>query len=112
MAKTQQKPKPASPRVEIVQAPWGPMLTQAAFVITIALIIARALMPEILRDAMEAVPGGDTTPRGAGPATSLVLDLICWIPALLVLVRTIIEKDYVIRLRLSHVLFALLALVP
>ena len=110
MSKTKTKPAQPQPQVEIVQAPWGPVLTQAAFILTIALIIARALMSEILRDPFEVMPGSEPSPRGAGAATSLVLDMVCWLPAILVLVRRVIERDYVIRLRTSHVLFGLLAI--
>src|SRR5262245_31582240 len=100
---TRNKPEP---QVEVVQAAWGPVLTKAAFGLTIALIIARALVSETLRDAFEMTPGASPAPRGAGAAVSLVLDLICWIPALLVLVRRAIEKDYSLSVRWSHALFA------
>jgi O-antigen ligase len=96
--------------VEIVQAPWGPVLTQAAFVLTLALVAARALMPEVLRDATTILPGASLAPRSAQAATSLVLDLLCCLPALLVLVRRVIEKDYLIQLRISHLLIGAFAL--
>src|SRR5688500_2335259 len=107
MGKTKTRSEPA---VEIVQAPWGPVLTHAALVLTIALVIARALVAEVLRDPSGLPPGAGPAPRGAGAASSLGLDILCWLPALLVLVRRLIERDYVIRLRASHLLFAALAL--
>ncbi len=112
MAKTKPKhqKQSAAAKVEIVQAPWGPVLTQIAFVLTVALVAARALISEVLRDTVLVSPGSTIGPRGTGAATSLVLDAICWLPALLVLIRVIIEKDYPIRLRASHILLALFAL--
>jgi len=111
MPKTKiRQPRKQEAKVQVEQAPWGPVLTQWAFVMMVALVIARALMAEVLRDAFDAVPKGESSPRGPGAATSLVLDMLSWVPAMLVLVRRVIEKDYTIRLRASHVLIGLFAL--
>ncbi|HEX8522291.1 MAG TPA: O-antigen ligase family protein [Tepidisphaeraceae bacterium] len=110
MGKTKVSKHPAAKEnVVIVQKPWGPVLTQVAFVLMIALVGARALMPEILRDPTYASPGATIAPRGPGAATSLILDALCWLPGALVLIRRSIEKDYTVRVRVSHVLFGALA---
>src|SRR5690349_1214320 len=105
----QQRPPTTPLNVVIVQKPWGPVLTQWALVMTIAFVGARALMVEILRDPSYPIPGSSIAPRGAGPATSLILDALCCVPALLVLIRRIIENGYTIRLRLSHILLGAFA---
>ena len=89
---------------------WPVMLTQIAFVLALALVYARGTMLEGLRDAFDVAPNTETAPRGAGPAASLVLDLICCLPALLVLVRRLVDPSFVLRFAWSHVLFALFAL--
>ena len=51
--------------------------------VALCAVIARATMVESLRE-----PFGPQSPfsiRGAGPAASLVMDLICCLPAILVL---------------------------
>jgi len=59
-------------------------LTQVAFVLALALVVARVTFPDASR-AREAL--ASTAPRGAGPATSIALDLLCCVPAILVLAR-------------------------
>ncbi len=49
-------------------------------------------------------------PRTAGPGTSLALDLLCAIPAILVLIRRVIDPTYVIRWSWSLVAMGALAL--
>jgi O-antigen ligase len=44
-----------------------------------------------------AEPLGTDVPRGAGPATSIALDLLCCIPAMLVLARRVSDRQYVLR---------------
>src|SRR5437016_4715288 len=73
---------------------WGPLLTQTALVITIGVVVARVLMPETLRDPFEVSFGSESAPRGAGPVSSLVLDLISCLPAMLVMARCAVEKGY------------------
>lgn len=77
-------------------SPWV-WLTRAAFVLAVALVIARMLMLEILRNPVEASPGLEAAPLGPGPATGLVLDLLCVLPALLVLARRVIDRRFVLR---------------
>jgi O-antigen ligase len=82
-----------------------PILTQLAFYLLLASVAARAVLSEYVRDAL---PNPDA-PRGTGPGTILVLNLLCCIPALLVLLRRSIDKHYVLRVHLSHLPMALLA---
>src|SRR5688500_17249088 len=84
-------------------------LTQLAFVLSLAIVIARATMLEIVRDPFETVPGGEPVPGGPGPTASLVLDLLAGVPVLLILVRRLLDPLYALRARWSHLAFALLA---
>src|SRR5207249_1230868 len=89
---------------------WTAWPTQAAFVLTLALVIARALMSETVRDAFEVVAAGSSAaPRGPGPTTSLILDALCCVPALLVLFRRAIDRQYIVRWAWSQVLLGGLA---
>src|SRR5690349_21544704 len=104
-------------KVVIEYADWTsvlPWLTQIAFVLSIALVIARMLMLEMPHDPMEVLESTTVAPRGCGPAGSMVLDLLCCVPALLVLTRRVIDKKYIIRISPAHLAlaaFAILALV-
>ena len=84
--------------------------TQVAFALTVALVIARAIMVESVRGSVDAIVGGLGAPRGPGPATSLFLDAFCALPAILVLVRRVMDRTYVVRWTWSCVLVALLAI--
>ena len=84
-------------------------LTQAAFVLTLALVIARATMLETVRTESLGAPGTAGAPVGPGPAAGLVLDLLCCLPALCVLARRVVDRNYILRLSWSHLLLALLA---
>jgi len=58
-----------------------------AFLLTLVLVIVRMSMEEILRGAWLAAPGSTPVPAMPGPATSIALDLLCCLPAILVLGR-------------------------
>jgi O-antigen ligase len=90
------------PTFAALLAPW---LTRAAFVLTLMVAIARGLFMESTRDAQV----GTTGPAGPGAATTIALDALCCIPALLVLLRRALERDYIVRWSWSHVLLAALA---
>jgi O-antigen ligase len=112
MSKTQtQKP---TQNVEIVYGEklptWFARLTQFAFYFALALVCARAMMSEVLRDPTEISPGFPQVPRGAGPAAAVVLDLLMCLPAVLVLLRRVLDKTYVLRWSISQVLLGALAL--
>lgn len=70
------------------------LLTQAAFLLLIALVIARATMLETTRDPFEVSPGSMAYPRGLGAAGSAMLDWLAWIPVLLILVRSVIDRSF------------------
>ena len=99
-------PAPADAEVESLL---GTMLTWAAFVLTLAICLARAMMSETLREPFEVIVGGSSAPRGPGPATTLLLDALGCVPALLVLIRRVVDRDYILRWHPSHRLLALLA---
>jgi O-antigen ligase len=77
-------------------------VTELALYTTVALALARGMMLETLRDAFGVEMGSQPVPRGPGAATSLVLDLLCCVPALLVLLRAAIDRTFVVRRSLAH----------
>ncbi|HEY8668901.1 MAG TPA: heavy metal-binding domain-containing protein, partial [Tepidisphaeraceae bacterium] len=98
------KAKSSIPRSVTADPPadrWA-ILTQIAFLLSLMLVVARATM---LEAGGEPAPG----PRQAGPATSLMLDLLCCLPMLLVLARRMLDPTYVLRGSVSLVLSAGLA---
>lgn len=83
-------------------------LTQPAFGLTLVLVAARVMMQEILRNPWLPMPGSTPVPAMPGPATSLALDLICCLPALLVLARRLVDPAFTLRFDWSAVpMFAL-----
>jgi O-antigen ligase len=83
-------------------------LTQVAFVLALALAIARVSFSDLSRAGAE--PLGSEAPRGAGPATSMALDLLCCVPAILILARRVSDRQYVLRAAWSVLPLGLLAL--
>lgn len=75
-----------------------PGLTRAAFYLLLACVAARAVTNEYLRDVLV----GPDAPRGPGPATTLWLNLLCCVPALLVLLRRALDRHYVLRVHWSQ----------
>ena len=67
-------------------------------------------MEEIVRGAWLAVPGSTPVPAMPGPATSIGLDLLCCLPALLVLGRRIADPSFRLRFAWSFVPMFLLGL--
>ena len=80
-------PQPTPPKDP---AAW---VTQLAFYGGLAVVIARATILETTRDA-SAIAGA---PRGAGAGVGVVLDLLAFLPALLVLGRRVVDRTYVVR---------------
>ena len=101
-------PKKAHVRTEDLRQ-WGPWLSWAAFVLAAALVLARSMMLETLRNPLEVQPGAEPVPRGPGAGTGLVLDLLCCVPALLVLLWRALDRNCVLRFAWSFVPMALLA---
>ena len=77
--------------------------------IMLALVIARGTMQEFLREPFEVLPGSEVVPHAAGPATSIGLDLLCCIPALLILTRRILDKSSALRTPRSLIPLAILS---
>jgi O-antigen ligase len=91
-----------------VATPWK-ILTQVAFFLSLVLVIVRMTMQEFLRGSALPVPGSQAAPTTAGPATSLLLDLLCCMPAGLVLLRRVVDRRFFLRLSWSHLAMFLLA---
>jgi O-antigen ligase len=83
---------------------WRAALTQLAFALALALVAARCTLLETIRDPFEVSVHSTTVPHGPGADTSLVLDLLCCLPALIVLARRCLDKTYTLRWSLSLVL--------
>jgi hypothetical protein len=81
---------------------WPAWITQAAFLILLALVAARCTILESLREPFSVSPGSTPFPRGPGAATSMGLDLLCGLPALLILFRRAVDRTYSIRFSLVH----------
>jgi tetratricopeptide (TPR) repeat protein len=94
---------------EQTAAAWLPRLTQLAFVLAAAVAYARATMLETLRDAFDVAPGSEAIPGGPGAGTSLWLDLLCCVPALLVLLRRVLDRQYVLRWGWNHLVIGAFA---
>ncbi|WP_428940982.1 O-antigen ligase family protein [Fontivita pretiosa] len=77
------------------------------------LVIARATFSETLRDPLDAVPDpqGQAAPRGAGPTTGLVIDLLACAAPLLVLARRALDPGFRLRCAGSPLLLLALAVV-
>lgn len=88
--------RPATEEIAPTTGAWH-WLTRAAFLLALALVIARATFGESLRDPFTPAPGAEAPPRGAGPAATLVLNLLACVPALLVLARRALDRS--LRLR-------------
>jgi len=81
------------------------VVTHVAFVLAVGLAVARTTITEYLRAPMDISPGAELAPRAPGPATSLGIDLLLCVPALLVLARRVGDPSY----RLRHFWSAALA---
>src|SRR5450432_2623611 len=89
---------------------WPTMLTLAAFVLALSLVIARAIFLESTRQDVFTSSATSDLPRGAGPATSLLLDWLMCLPMLLIILRRVLDRQFDIRSKISHALFAAFAI--
>jgi O-antigen ligase len=101
--------KPAAAPLPTLDGERWAWVTAAAFVLAVGLACARGMMVEELRAPFEARPGVTGAPESAGPAVSLLLDLLCCIPALLVLLRRSFDLQYVVRWSWGHAVLGMLA---
>jgi hypothetical protein len=92
------------------RSPGWHWLTRLAFLIALAVVIARLMTAEVIRNPTQAVAGDQAAPIGPGPATGLVLDLIATSPALLILARRAIDSQYRLRHSWAAIAFLLLGL--
>ena len=76
-------------------------MTNFALFITVALVLARGMMLETLRDAFQVEIGSQPVPRGPGATASIILDLLCCVPALLVLLRAALDRAFDVRRSLA-----------
>jgi hypothetical protein len=91
---------------------WLPALTSIAFAIALAVTIARATTGDFLRNPFDAVPGGEAQPHTSLPNSTIWLDLLAMLPAVLVLLRRGLDRTYVLRFTAAHACifaFALMA---
>ncbi len=86
------------------------IFTHISFGLMLALVVARCTMSESVREPFQVMPGAHTGPHGAGPAGSMALDLFCCVPAILILLRRVLDKSYVLRWTWSQVLLLPLAI--
>src|SRR5437868_2004919 len=82
---------PATSSIKVRSWAW---LTQAAFVLAVALVLCRGMMNQVIRPDSNPAPGTVAAPQVPGPATSLGLDLLCCLPALLVLARRAFDPSF------------------
>ncbi len=88
---------------------WCAMLTQLAFGLALSLVAARCMLLETIRDPFEIRVNSTAIPSGPGADTSLIFDLLCCLPAILVLLRRSLDKTYTLRWNWSLVLILPLA---
>lgn len=82
-------------------------LTAFALVLLLTTVAVRACVNELSGDAFGLAGSADV--GGPGPTTTILLNLLCVVPALLVLVRRAIDPTYVLRWHVSQVLLFVLA---
>jgi O-antigen ligase len=88
---------------------WRAMLTLVGFGLGLALVAGRCMVLETVRDPFDIRVGALPSVLGAGADTSIVLDLLCSVPAILVLARRCLDKTYTIRWSWSLLLIVPLA---
>ncbi|MEZ0266806.1 MAG: O-antigen ligase family protein, partial [Phycisphaerae bacterium] len=79
---------------------WFDFLTRLAFVIAVAVVVARVTFMDYSRARGSALAGfevGAATPGGAGPGAALALDLLACVPAILILARRASDRAYIVR---------------
>ncbi len=81
-------------------------LSDFALILAIGLVICRCLMLEAVRDAFGVIPGQDVLLRSPNAAVTVILDLLSFLPALLVCVRGVWDRRFVVPMMSSAVLLA------
>lgn len=88
---------------------WTDWLTKIGLVVALVLVAVRITTLEVVRDTFDLGTAGAGISAPAA-TTTLILDLLCWVPTLLILVRRAIDPRYTLRLHQSHGWMILLAL--
>lgn len=88
---------------------WILRLDQFALALSFAIVLARTTTLEAVRDPFDANPGVLLGPRGPSAATMLLLNVLCAVPALLVLFRRVADRTFTLRRSLGNVLMIGLA---
>ena len=83
-------------------------LTSIAFVLAMGLAMGRGMLLEVIREAFDVAPGQDIVLRSPGAATTAVLNLLCFLPAMLVAARATFDDRF--RLRWSTAALMLAAI--
>jgi len=96
-----------APDTETPAFDWPDWLTKIALILALVLVAVRITSLEVVREVMD-FSADSISLAGPGPTTTLVLDLLCWVPTLLVLVRRAFDRRYTLRLHVSHLLAVLL----
>lgn len=91
-------------------SPLWQTLDRLALILVAAVVIARALMLETLRDPDLVMPGQFAAPLGPGPVATLVLGLLSIIPAMIVLLRRAFDPTYRLTASLPSLLLIALGL--
>ncbi|HEV7301710.1 MAG TPA: O-antigen ligase family protein [Tepidisphaeraceae bacterium] len=71
-------------------------IDRLALLIALAIVVARCTMLETIREPLEIAAGGEAVPRGAGATSALVLSMLAVVPAMLVLLRRVIDPTFII----------------
>src|SRR5438128_1486596 len=95
--KHQRKPKIAAAD----RRPWENAST-AAFIVSLALVLCRALMGDSIRAVLDPLEGSIATPSAPGPGTSIALDLLCCLPALILLCRAALDRTFTLNRSLLY----------
>jgi hypothetical protein len=94
---------PSDVRYEYIEpAELWPLLTKVALWIAVGVVVAQATLLQVIREPFEAAPGSVAPPRATGAAESLLLSMLMMLPAVLILVRRIVDKTYVLRTGWTH----------
>jgi O-antigen ligase len=85
----------ANERKKIVD--WPARITHAAFFLALAVVAARCTILEGYREPFDVSPGTSPYPSGPGAGTKIALDLLCILPAILIILRRAIDPTYRLR---------------
>lgn len=85
-------------------------LNTAAFALAAGIVMARCMTNEIIREPFDITPGADALPRSPGAIVAVVLNLLSFLPPMLVLARLWLNREARLIRSWSHMTFGLLAI--